>query len=864
MLTPCIFYISHISIIFFLLHFADVQKLILESWYRDDKCFEETKASNCDYNEIQKRQFLTVVGNSGSGKSATARHCALKLKALGYNVVPITKVKDILTSSFNPALKQLYLCDDPVGTEGLDTIKLSKAESCNDQIMRLLKSSNKKVLLTCRTQIVQDPVFQTSSSFIKTHVIDLHNTALQLSEVEMSAILSKHAKNEHLEPSETRNIPLTEIKCLNFPLLCKLYAGNKQYREKGKHFFLKPFPVIVDEIAKLKHRDKLKYYALALCLLHDNQLESRVFHIFSPATADETMIRQLMEACGLPRTTPLKDVETAVQSLIGVYLIKIKEVYSFIHDTLFEATAYCFGKDYPLEMLKHCSSSFIREYVRLGSSSDDNLIVLNTQYYHELCQRFIKDIEDGHFHDVFMSQLIDHNAFQRHFSEHLNSLANEKLIQLFFYTNVNLDKHSSYQTDNNVNIGSINLIKDLILSQPHVKCIHFLLALGLSSLAKVCLNKFDFSLKQTDALCLLPVACLGGNVEVVNILENDILKCSFNDAWFGNMSTLHMAALSGNASMMKLVIEQGVLVNRVSQDMSILLEGDVTVDLCDANGKSPLFLAAQYGHTDIIQVILQSGGKADLCDKTGASPLFEAALGGHTESVRLLLKNKAKIDLCDNFGTTPLSAAAENGQIDVVQQLLQCQANVDICRDDGVSPLYIASYYGHLEIVRLLLKHSSNVDVCENHGESPLYVATLNGHTDIVKLLLYSNANINLCNKVGICPLYLAAFDGNKDIVTLFCQYQPTACIDLKNEYGKTPLYVAARNGHTDIVGLLLQSKATVDLCDKTGVSPLYAAAQMKHESAVELLLRYNADTNLCRKNGLFPLYEAAKMDISK
>lgn len=138
-----------------------------------------------------------------------------------------------------------------------------------------------------------------------------------------------------------------------------------------------------------------------------------------------------MEASCVPGDTSRKTVEGAMQSLEGVYLIKVGTYYNFIHDTLYEAIAYSFGKDYPLEMLKHVTSSFIRKYVRLTPSKDGHFIVLSAEHRKHLCQRLRNDIEDGNFHDVFFSQLMQHSEFIEHFAQFLHSLTNEELTKLF-------------------------------------------------------------------------------------------------------------------------------------------------------------------------------------------------------------------------------------------------------------------------------------------------------------------------------------------------------------------------------------------------------------------------------------------------
>ena len=71
--------------------------------------------------------------------------------------------------------------------------------------------------------------------------------------------------------------------------------------------------------------------------------------------------------------------------------------------------------------------------------------------------------------------------------------------------------------------------------------------------------------------------------------------------------------------------------------------------------KTPLYVAANYGNTEVVRSLLES--KADpnegerYTDKDGKktmirkNPLYAAAAGGNTEMVRILLASRARQDL---------------------------------------------------------------------------------------------------------------------------------------------------------------------------------------------------------------------------
>ena len=61
-------------------------------------------------------------------------------------------------------------------------------------------------------------------------------------------------------------------------------------------------------------------------------------------------------------------------------------------------------------------------------------------------------------------------------------------------------------------------------------------------------------------------------------------------------------------------------------------------------GATPLWIAAQKGHTESITLLLQGGAAVDAKRQDGWTALFIAAAKGHTESITLLLQARAAVD----------------------------------------------------------------------------------------------------------------------------------------------------------------------------------------------------------------------------
>ncbi|PON24619.1 hypothetical protein TGAM01_v206549 [Trichoderma gamsii] len=245
--------------------------------------------------------------------------------------------------------------------------------------------------------------------------------------------------------------------------------------------------------------------------------------------------------------------------------------------------------------------------------------------------------------------------------------------------------------------------------------------------------------------------------------------------------------------------------------MNVILQrlGQVTVeaDLKDGNGQTPLSLAAEQGHTTIVEVLLATGHvDINANDKFNRTPLSWAAKNGHEAVVKLLLaKDPANINSKDEYNRTPLSLAAEKGHKAVVELLLATgQADINSKTNFNRTPLSWAARNGHEAVVKLLLAtDKAYINSKDEYNRTPLSLAAEKGHKAVVKLLLAKDpANINSKDEYNRTPLSLAAEKGHKAVVELLLATDQ-ANINSKDKYNRTPLSLAAENGHEAVVNLL-------------------------------------------------------------
>jgi ankyrin repeat protein len=306
----------------------------------------------------------------------------------------------------------------------------------------------------------------------------------------------------------------------------------------------------------------------------------------------------------------------------------------------------------------------------------------------------------------------------------------------------------------------------------------------------------------------------------------------------------------------------------------LLLElEDVIAEPRNNYGRTPLSLAAGLGHKEIVKPLLeQKGVSADSKDNHGITPLSWAAAFGREEVTKQLLDRKGvAADSKDNYGHTPLSWAARRGQEKVVQLLLEMD---DVAADSedhyGQTPPSWASENEYQKVVALLLERENvAADAKDNIDQTPLSWAAERGHERVVKLLLQrETADVNsqdiweqLLDHEGIdagaknsysqTPLWWLAAYGVVPLVKRLVGRASVSIIRLQDDFGQTPLFGAAAYGNASVVKLLLElggGSSLANVTDTDGRTPLLLAAKNGHEAVVKLLAG-RADVDSCFKD---------------
>ena len=294
-----------------------------------------------------------------------------------------------------------------------------------------------------------------------------------------------------------------------------------------------------------------------------------------------------------------------------------------------------------------------------------------------------------------------------------------------------------------------------------------------------------------------------------------------------------------------------------NMEIALLLLGQgADVNIMNADGFTPLYLASDRGHRDRVEFLLKHHADVNLMSgRTSEAPLTMAAVMGEIEVARVLLHHGASVDPRDNQGWTPLFVASRYGHLDIVRLLIQSRAAVDTPDNEDWTPLFVASRCGHLDIVRLLIQSRAAVDTPDNEDRTPLIVASRHGHLRIAQVLIDNGGAINAQDTGLSTPLHYASAEGHLSVVELLIEHH--ADVYRRNKDQQTPLHGAATDGRLDIARLLLKSRSSPNSQDNDGSTPLHTAARNGHLDLVKLLVESGADVNMRNRKNQIPLDEA-------
>lgn len=168
-------------------------------------------------------------------------------------------------------------------------------------------------------------------------------------------------------------------------------------------------------------------------------------------------------------------------------------------------------------------------------------------------------------------------------------------------------------------------------------------------------------------------------------------------------------------------------------------------DARNADGITPLGLAAGAGRADLARILLDAGADPEALS-AGRSVLLGAVELDDTAMATLLLGRGASPTATDRWGATALHVAAGHGRTAMAELLIANGADPRACDGNGWTPLHLAARGGKVEVARVLLEHGADVNArswrrpgealgTRGAGDTPLGEALNGQQAQVVALL---------------------------------------------------------------------------------------------------------------------------------
>ncbi|XP_046341394.2 ankyrin-1-like [Haliotis rufescens] len=266
----------------------------------------------------------------------------------------------------------------------------------------------------------------------------------------------------------------------------------------------------------------------------------------------------------------------------------------------------------------------------------------------------------------------------------------------------------------------------------------------------------DLSRVSHNGENILYCACWGGDVEVVKyVLSQGIV--AINSKRRKKRTPMMAAALRGHKEVVELLVSEGA-------DVSLRSE----------KGDNILHFACRGGHMEVVKYILsQDKVRINSRGWKKKTPVMVAAENGHKDVVELLVDEGADLTILSFGRDSVLHLACWGGDVGVVKYVLsQDMVRINSRGWQKRTPVMVAALYGHKEVVELLVGEGADVSLVNQRRENILHLACRRGHMEVVKYILSQDkVGINAKNNKGQTAAKIAISQDRKDMLDLLVSH---------------------------------------------------------------------------------------------
>lgn len=235
----------------------------------------------------------------------------------------------------------------------------------------------------------------------------------------------------------------------------------------------------------------------------------------------------------------------------------------------------------------------------------------------------------------------------------------------------------------------------------------------------------------------------------------------------------------------------------------------------------------------MIKGVIGNNTHIDPYNKSCVEALHTAAEWGHVDIIQTLIDAGINMNAPDKYGDTALEKAVFHGHTDVVKALLDRSITIKTTKNRPI--LHEAVFWERTDIIQLLIDFGVDVNETDRYGNTALHIAAAQGSEKNVHLLINAKANTNSKNIFGITPLHEAVKQQHIHIIQTLLKHGVDA--NESDSHGRTALHLSVQMKNPDIVKVLLNAKVKTNIQDKDGSTAMDKAQDLDHNKEREFII---------------------------
>lgn len=650
-----------------------------------DRYFVETNTYKEARKILSENGIIIMTGPPGCGKTCAAVHLIFEHTSSNWTFRKINCWEDL--SLVDKDNRTVLLIDNMFS----DSSIALHLQNWWEELARIhnhyfasndteLKAKCIRIIITARTNSIK----QACSYMGKVTPIlnDLFSIDLsELSEIEKKEILSmqiKFARQEKMIDTKDIEEEITwtigkSYGPIGFPLCAHLYVCREEYRKSGTNFFSRPIEYlklqIKDEIERDKsNRRKSLFFVLFFREWQIKSLNVEIFELKNESHCQRFLDRISPDLRQYFGPFDFQDLESEAERLADAFFKPVGEhMYTFFHDSVFEATGAYFCETYVTKTAKYFPLDIIQNQ-KFDNMTDKQQLTLITRLFYEILDQRLDQVfackifQNLNFVECFCAELEKKNP---NFVVTFFTVSNKSspvILPTIFWSSCN---NLTYLTEFFYDIVTCQSIE--VDYQLYV------------SLYGLCCARNISELMTINGMLQIDITDLKGRVFKFRDHEGNCI--------------LHLIVTSDSSD------------EFVANAIGKLADDGMLIDSKNSKSVIPLMFAVEQAmpRTKVIETILESSRILRYKDSINYSTVFHYCLRSSNDDevcanyLNILLREKDATTFLykdDMDGNTALHIAAKETKRSRIMSILKLlESNVDtvnILNEDGYSPLHLA------------------------------------------------------------------------------------------------------------------------------------------------------------------------------